>query len=109
MRVMKGVLDFFVALASLLFIPESKQEEIRKNFPDDVEQKQQSISYWMNTDPLASWRRLITALERSGKTVLANSIRRNAEPLAGSHTICITGIMGSNPVCVCVHVLMCCS
>ena len=98
---MKGVLDFFVALASLLFIPESKQEEIKQNFPDKMEQKKQAISYWIKTDPLASWRRLITALERSGKTELANSIRCNAEPLTGSmhHLVQIN-------VCVCLHVLI---
>ena len=42
-----------------LLIPESKREEIRQKFPDEMEQKKQLISHGINTDPLASWRRLI--------------------------------------------------
>ena len=45
-----------IALAGRLYIPRSKQDEIRRNFPDEMEQKRQAISYWINTDPLASWR-----------------------------------------------------
>ena len=66
-----------------LHIPESKQKEIMANFPDEMDQKQQAISYWINTDPLASWRRLIVALDWMGETELADSIRSNAEPLTG--------------------------
>ena len=75
------------ALAGCLFIPLSKQDEIRRNFPDEMEQKRQAISYWINTDPLASWRRLITALHRMRETKVADSIRSNAEPLTGIVTI----------------------
>ena len=73
------------SLTNYLCIPKSKQEEIRRNFPDEMEQKRQSISYLINTDPLAGWRRLITALDRMGKFQLADRIRSNAEPLIGSH------------------------
>ena len=78
-----------------LFIPDSKQEEIRQNFPDEMDQKKQAISYWINTDPLASWRRLITALDRMRETKLADSIRSNAEPLTGIQV----------HVCTCILVL----
>ena len=71
------------SLADSLYIPESKQEEIRQKFSDEVEQKKQAISYWINTDPLASWIRLITALEEMGQARLANSIQSNAEPPTG--------------------------
>ena len=71
-------------LAGRLFIPQSKQDEIKRNFPEELEQKKQMISYWINTDPLAGWRRLITALDRMGETQLADLIRSNAEPLTGS-------------------------
>ena len=74
-------------LADLLSIPQSKQDEIRRNFPDEMEQKRQAISYWINTDPLASWRRLITALDEIGETKVADSIRSNAEPLTGIVTM----------------------
>ena len=77
------------SLTSHLCIPKSKQEEIRRNFPDEMEQKKQSISYLINTDPLAGWRRLITALDRMRKSQLADSIRPNAEPLTGTiHIYC---------------------
>ena len=72
-----------VSLAGWLYIPESKQNEIRHNFPDEMDQKMQMIVYWINTDPLASWRRLITALDWIEETELADSIRSNAEPLTG--------------------------
>ena len=76
------------ALADRLFIPRSKQDEIMRNFPDEMEQKRQAISYWINTDPLASWRRLITALGGL-ETKVADSIRSNAEPLTGIVTNCM--------------------
>ena len=75
------------ALAGWLSIPQSKQDEIRLNFPDVIEQKRQAISYWINTDPIASWRRLITALDWMRETKVADSIRSNAEPLTGIVTM----------------------
>ena len=73
------------SLAYWLCIPESKQDEIRRVFPDEMDQKKQAISYWINTDPLASWRRLITTLDMMiEETELADSIRSNAEPLTGT-------------------------
>ena len=72
------------SLTKILFIPESKENEIRHNFSDEMEQKKQAIQYWMNCDPLAGWRRLITALDSLRETQLADSIRSNAEPLTGS-------------------------
>ena len=69
-----------------LYIPESKEEEIRQNFPDEMDQKKQSMTYWINTDPLASWRRLIKQLDWMEETKVADSIRSNAEPLTGNHT-----------------------
>ena len=72
------------SLTSHLCIPKSEQEEIKKNFSDEMKQKKQSISYLINTDPLAGWRRLISALDRMRKSKLADSIRPNAESLTGS-------------------------
>ena len=69
-------------LASWLFIPRWKKESILQN-SDKIEQQKLIIDYWMNTDPFASWRRLITALDWMRETELADSIRHNAEPLSG--------------------------
>ena len=71
------------SLTRWLYIPESKEKEIMATFPDEMDQKQQAISYWINTDPLASWRRLIIALDEMEETELADSIRSNVEPLTG--------------------------
>ena len=66
-----------------LYIPQSKTTEIKQNFPNTIDQKKQFIYYWMQKDPLATWRRLIHALYEMRETKLADSIRSNAEPLTG--------------------------
>ena len=71
------------SLTNWLCIPESKEKEIKANFRDEMDQKQQAISYWIDTDPLTSWRRLVIVLDGVGETELADSIRSNVEPLTG--------------------------
>ena len=83
LAVVRKVKYWWGELTGWLYIPESKQKEIKANFPDELDQKKEAISYWINTDPLASWRRLIIALDKMRETELANSIRSNAEPLTG--------------------------
>ena len=73
------------SLANWLYIPQSIEEKIRQRFPNEMEQRKQLIYYWINTDPLASWRRLIRALDKIRQSHLADYIRPNAEPLTGSH------------------------
>ena len=70
-------------LGYFLRIPQSKMTEIKQNFPNTMDQKKQFIYYWMQKDPLATWRRLIHALDMMRETKLADSIRSNAEPLTG--------------------------
>ena len=92
LAVVRKVKDWWGGLGTLtgwLYIPKSKQKEIKANFPDELDQKKEAISYWINTDPLASWRRLIIALDWMRETELANSIRSNAEPLTGMCIICM--------------------
>ena len=76
-------LDEYEGLGAWLYIPRSNMTEIKQNFPNTIDQKKQCIYYWMQKDPLATWRRLINALYRMGETKLADSIRSNAEPLTG--------------------------
>ena len=85
MREVREVEDWWGkwGLGRCLFVPQSKREEIRQKFPDEMEQKKQLITYWINTDPLASWRRLILALDAIKETKTADSIRSYAEPLTG--------------------------
>ena len=85
MREVREVVDWWggSGLGTCLWIPRSKVEEIRQKFPDEMEQKKQLISHWINTDPLATWRRLIWALNSMKQTKMADSIRSYAEPLTG--------------------------
>ena len=69
-----------------LYISEEKMEEIQQVYSDPEEQKRQLILYWMSTDPLASWRRLITELDSMSQSPVADSIRDFAEPLATGRT-----------------------
>ena len=70
-------------LGAWLDIPHSKMTEIKQNFQNTIDQKKQCIYYWMQKDPLATWRRLINALYGMEEIKLADSIRSNAELLTG--------------------------
>ena len=74
-------------LGVYLYIPDEKREEIQQQYDDPDEQKKQLILYWMATDPLASWRRLIRELDDMCLCPVADAIRDFAEPdLPGIHT-----------------------
>ena len=69
-------------LGANLYITEEKRNEVQRVYSDPEEQKRQLILYWMSTDPLASWRRLIRELDDMGQNPVADAIRDFAEPLA---------------------------
>ena len=69
-------------LGFYLYISEEKRKEIQQLYSDPEEQKRQLIIYWMSTDPLASWRRLIRELDNMSQSPVADAIRDFAEPLA---------------------------
>lgn len=81
----KEVKKWIDELVYLLCIPASKQKEIKKNVQNEMEQMKRAMSYWMNNDPLVSWKRLIIALDGIGETKLADTFRFNAEPPTGVH------------------------
>ena len=66
-----------------LYISKDKRTSIRETYSDPDEQKRQLILYWITTDPLASWRRLIRQLDEMSQSPVADTIRDYAEPLAG--------------------------
>ena len=68
-------------LGDNLYISKEKRTEIQQVYTDPEEQKRQLILYWMSTDPLASWRRLITRLDSMNKSPVADAIRDFAELL----------------------------
>ena len=85
LRAVRTVEDWwgeYGGLGVYLYISEEKRKEIQLAYPDSDEQKRQLILYWMSTDPLASWRRLITQLDNMRQSPVADSIRDFAEPLA---------------------------
>ena len=69
-------------LGHRLYISEEKRKEIQLMYSDPEEQRRQLILYWMSTDPLTSWRRLITQLDVMRQSPVADGIRDFAEPLA---------------------------
>ena len=71
-------------LGRWLYISEDKRTAIQETYSDPDEQKRQLILYWITTDPLASWRRLITQLDMMSQSPVADAIRDYAEPLAGA-------------------------
>ena len=72
----------FNGLGYWLYISEEKRKEIQLVYSDPEEQRRQLILYWMSTDPLASWRRLITQLDEMRHSPVVDGIRDFAEPLA---------------------------
>ena len=69
-------------LGDWLYISEEKRKEIQLVYSDPEEQRRQLILYWMSTDPLASWRRLITRLDWMSQSPVADGTRDCTEPLA---------------------------
>ena len=84
LRAVRTVEDWwqYDGLGFNLYISEEKRIEIQQVYSDPEEQRRQLILYWMSTDPLASWRRLITQLDDISQSPVADGIRDFAEPLA---------------------------
>jgi hypothetical protein len=84
LRAVRTVEDWWEnsGLGSWLDISEEKRKEIQLVYSDPEEQRRQLILYWMSTDPLASWRRLIRQLDRMSQSPVADAIRNFVEPLA---------------------------
>ena len=75
------------SVGEVLFIPRTKLAAIKGEFTDDKECLRAVVMYWLLRDPLASWRRLISGLDRYPSATIeaatANSIRNYAEKLTG--------------------------
>ena len=70
-------------LGGWLRVPQSKRREINSHFSSGPQRRKQIIKYWMETDPLASWRSLIVALDEMEEKKAADAIRHLAEPVTG--------------------------
>ena len=66
-----------------LGVPESKRQEIASQFSSVPQQRKALINYFIDHDPVASWRAVIVALDRMGEKRVADELRHLAEPVTG--------------------------
>ena len=66
-----------------LGVPNSKRAEIERQFSTVPQQVKAYINYFMEHDPVASWRAVIVALDGMGEKKAADAIRHLAEPITG--------------------------
>ena len=71
------------SLGSWLGVPDLKREEIRGRFSSVPRQVKAYINYFMEHDPVASWRAVIVALDGMKEKKAADAIRHLAEPVIG--------------------------
>ena len=70
-------------LGLFLGVPESKRDEIQSQFSSVPQQVKAYINYFMEHDPVASWRSVIVVLDGMGEKKAAEAIRHLAEPVTG--------------------------
>ena len=70
-------------LGHWLGVPRLKRDEIQEQFSSVPQQVKAYINYFMEHDPVASWRAVIVALDRMGEKEAADAIRHLAEPVTG--------------------------
>ena len=70
-------------LGDCLGVPTSKRAEIQKQFSSVPQQVKAYINYFMEHDPVASWRAVIVALDGMREKEAADAIRHLAEPVTG--------------------------
>ena len=70
-------------LGRRLGVPNTTQGEIKRQFSSAPKQVKEYINYFMDHDPLASWRSVIVALDAMREKESADTIRHLAEPITG--------------------------
>ena len=68
---------------TVLNIPDNKRDELERGYPNVEQRIEATVRFWLLTDPLASWRRLIEQLDEQDEHVSADQIRHYAEELTG--------------------------
>ena len=66
-----------------LGVPVTRRHEIKKQFSSVPQQVKAYINYFMDHDPLASWRSVIVALDWMEEKETADNIRHLAESITG--------------------------
>ena len=70
-------------LGLVLGVPRSKQRGIQMQFSSVCQQVKAYVNYFMEHDPVASWRAVIVAVDAIKETKAADAIRHLAEPVTG--------------------------
>ena len=73
-------------LGRWLGVPDSKRDEIEREFSSEAQQRKAYIKYFIEHDPEASWRRVICVLDRMDEpdsVEAADNIRHLAEAVPG--------------------------
>ena len=70
-------------LGFYLGVPASKRREIASQFSSVPQQRKALINYFIDHDPVASWRAVIVALEFMREKRVADELRYLAEPVTG--------------------------
>ena len=79
-----GNMRYTNILGICLGVPERRREEIKRQFRGDGGQEvKKYVDYFMDHDPLASWRRVIVSLEVMEEKEAADKIRHLAEAVTG--------------------------
>ena len=69
--------------SGVLQTPDSQRHVIEEKYAGETERKREGVKYWLWNNPYASWRRLITELDRKKEHTVADQIRAYAEKLTG--------------------------
>ena len=67
----------------VLYIPDNKRDELEREYPNVEQRIEATVRFWLLTDPLASWRRIIQQLDFWDEHVNADQLRHYAEELPG--------------------------
>ena len=70
-------------LGHWLRVPESKRREIESQFSSVPQRRKALINYFIDHDPVASWRAVIVALDEMEEKRVADELRYLAEPVTG--------------------------
>ena len=70
-------------LGDRLRVPESKRREIASQFSSVPQRRKALINYFIDHDPVASWRAVIVVLDAMREKRVADELRYLAEPVTG--------------------------
>ena len=87
---MKYLSNGSLIICGVLQLPASQQHKIKSEYSTENQRKKAAVQFWLSSDPHASWRRLITQLDKFEEHTVAKQIHRYAEKLTGMTCTCTT-------------------